>query len=340
MSLKIFTGDCLGLLKVTDFPNVKNIEAISSRISKENEIQNICISKDKNFFYVFRDKIVEKYAFDTLECKSKFEYESLIIASSLSKNEDIITLHKDLRVEYRCGDEEDKEMYGKTRFQRELHLSNNDSLVFSVNEYNNNIFAVGGKDVDLHVFDISIDEPIFKSKRVKNNNLDMAIPIHITCLGWLNENQIVTGSKYHEIRVYNILERRRPIKDFKHENLIRSLTIINENEIIFSDNLGNLIQFDLVKGKKMGAFRGFSGTIVSSFIIDDKLLSVGKDRHLYIHDLRNRKVLAKVYLKQSLTCVVGAKTFNEGDDDDERSFDGLWEDHFEEENQKKRQKIN
>lgn len=75
-----------------------------------------------------------------------------------------------------------------------------------------NQMITGGKENDLAVWDlesiVSTASPhtIFKAKNVKNDFLDLRVPIHITDLDFVKENasQYVVGTMYHQASLQHL----------------------------------------------------------------------------------------------------------------------------------------
>ncbi|KAF9907335.1 WD repeat-containing protein 74 [Lobosporangium transversale] len=160
---------------------------------------------------------------------------------------------------------------------------------------------------------------LFKAKNVKNDHLDLRVPIWNTDFQFLspiNISRIAVGTRYHQIRVYDTKSgARRPVVDVE----IGSMPVVamangpNANEIVFSDTEANVYSVNTVNGEILGQFKGFTGvaTALATFVPFggesdvSHLVSVAMDRCLRVHDLsKTRKLLHKVYLKQRMTAVV------------------------------------
>ncbi|ORX96877.1 WD40 repeat-like protein [Basidiobolus meristosporus CBS 931.73] len=188
-----------------------------------------------------------------------------------------------------------------------------DICSMAVHPQHSNILATGGKERDLNIWDINQAEPIFKAKNVKNDFLDLRVPVWITATQFLNEDthKVVVGTKYHQIRLYDAKSARRPVLNVEiGEHPIVSLTLApNQTEIICSDSIGNLSAVDIRTGKLIHTYKGIVGAIqdvdISSESAHQVCASVSLDRFLRIHEISgSRKLLHKIYLKQKLTRVV------------------------------------
>ncbi|KAI9141854.1 WD40-repeat-containing domain protein [Paraphysoderma sedebokerense] len=159
---------------------------------------------------------------------------------------------------------------------------------------------------------------IWKAKNVKNDMLDLRQPVHITTMGLINNDgtEIVVGTQYHQIRLYDTKRARRPVLNVEHgEFPIRRLVVIPEKrEIVFTDTSGILTHFDLATGKPRGVFKGPVGAVKGLYIYsssrsdaptDIYLIAVGLDRWLRIWNVYgSRKLVKKVFLKSRLECVL------------------------------------
>lgn len=103
-----------------------------------------------------------------------------------------------------------------------VSLSQTDICVMKVHPTNPHIFATGGDERELCIWDIKKYkdgekfEPIWKAKNVKNDKLDLRVQVWVTCILWMNNDttEIATGTGYHQIRTYNTSVQKRPLLDF------------------------------------------------------------------------------------------------------------------------------
>jgi len=191
------------------------------------------------------------------------------------------------------------------------------------------IFACGGKERELSVWDVNAHKEgicfmktrkekeskaglVWMSKNVSHDFLDLRVPVWITDLQFLSEQEttkLVVGTKYHQIRIYDTKVKGRPVFDYNiGNNPVVSLIVgRNSNEIVFTDTVGNVFSVDVRTGKILGQFKGFAGSVTNLAIASESslLATVAMDRFLRIHEIgASRKLVNKVYLKQRLTCVV------------------------------------
>ncbi|KAG0354704.1 WD repeat-containing protein 74 [Podila minutissima] len=202
--------------------------------------------------------------------------------------------------------------------------------------------------------EILADGQIFKAKNVKNDHLDLRVPVWNTDLQFLNQfdiTRIAVGTRHHQIRVYDTKGARRPAVDAE-VGTMPVVALVNgkdASEVVFSDTVTNVYSVDTLTGAILGQYKGFTGvaTAMAAFTpFEDSttthLVTVAMDRCLRVHEMdKTRKLLHKVYLKQRMTAVVvgeftpyeapededetglGARKTSGGSDDE--NDDDLWE---------------
>ncbi|KAF9997245.1 WD repeat-containing protein 74 [Entomortierella chlamydospora] len=174
---------------------------------------------------------------------------------------------------------------------------------------------------------------IFKAKNVKNDHLDLRVPVWNTDFHFLSQydtTRVAVGTRNHQIRVYDTKSgARRPVVDAEVGDMpvVAMCNGKDGSEIVFSDTVTNVYSVDTLTGAIIGQYKGFTGvaTALATFTpfngeSDTRhLVSVALDRCLRVHEMDNtRKLLHKVYLKQRMTAVVvGEYTPAEPVDDDE-----------------------
>ncbi|KAI8357911.1 hypothetical protein EDC96DRAFT_514843 [Choanephora cucurbitarum] len=204
-----------------------------------------------------------------------------------------------------------------------------------------NIFAIGGKDVDLSIYDLDKMQEetsetqqntsphkkkttktmgcVFQAKNVKNDFLDLQQPVWIHDLQFINKEatQIALVTHYHQFRVYDTKKARRPILNVeigKHPLKVLSLGP-DEHHVLFSDTISTVGMLDVRTGKKAAQFKGFSGAVTdlvtASSSSQTYVVSTSLDRFLRVHETSTvyRHLVDKAYLKQRLTCVLVDESF-------------------------------
>ncbi|KAF9935206.1 WD repeat-containing protein 74 [Linnemannia zychae] len=197
---------------------------------------------------------------------------------------------------------------------------------------------------------------IFKAKNVKNDHLDLRVPVWNTDFQFLSQHdtsRIAVGTRNHQIRVYDLKSgARRPAVDVDVGEMpvVAMANGRDGSEVVFSDTVTNVYSVDTLTGAIIGQYKGFTGvaTALATFVPfeDDStthLVTVAMDRCLRVHDMtKTRKLLHKVYLKQRMTAVVvgeftpaepteeeeegdgSSKKKRAEDDDDDEDEDEIW----------------
>ncbi|CAG8777588.1 4376_t:CDS:2 [Gigaspora margarita] len=187
----------------------------------------------------------------------------------------------------------------------------------------NHIFACGGKERDLTVWDIHANPDsivtqnkesrqyegmIWNGKNVRSDFLDLRCPV------WVTEIQFLNDQDYTKIiRLYDIKAQRRPVFEASigHKMVVSIAITQSQNEIIFSDTIGNIFTCDLRTGRNLGQYKGFpkgSNGCVTDLTIhhnSSSLVSASADQHLHVHKLGEfREEKRKILLNHKLKCVL------------------------------------
>jgi ribosome biogenesis protein NSA1 len=214
---------------------------------------------------------------------------------------------------------------------KKVNLKQDNLWCMKVHPKVSHIFATGGEERELCIWDLDkIDkdetdeeenaykiEPIWIAKNVKHDFLNLRVPVWVTCMQWLDDNdttKIIIGTGHHHIRVYDTKKARRPILSVEiGEYPIRSLSLNKDrSQAIFSDTLGTVTAVDVKTGKTLGTFKGFAGSVSDVWCNpeEDILATVALDRHLRVFSTSGKRpLLHKVYLKTRINCVLGDLTF-------------------------------
>ncbi|KAG0311476.1 WD repeat-containing protein 74, partial [Dissophora globulifera] len=102
---------------------------------------------------------------------------------------------------------------------------------------------------------------IFKAKNVKNDHLDLRVPVWNTDLQFLSQydySRIAVGTRNHQIRVYDTKSgARRPIVDKE----IGDMPVVafsngkDASETVFSDTVTNVYSVDTLTGEVLGQYK-------------------------------------------------------------------------------------
>jgi ribosome biogenesis protein NSA1 len=105
---------------------------------------------------------------------------------------------------------------------------------------------------------------IFKAKNVKNDHLDLRVPVWNTDLQFLNQfdiTRIAVGTRHHQIRVYDTKGARRPAVDAE----VGTMPVValangkDASEVVFSDTVTNVYSVDTLTGAILGQYKGNRG---------------------------------------------------------------------------------
>ncbi|XP_069110786.1 WD repeat-containing protein 74-like [Argopecten irradians] len=297
----VFVGSETGLLKGVSLPKSQweNINTIEEA-NKEIEITTLCWGNDDQTEICLGLKCQKVLTYDTitkefseekdfhvddgrLRCLLKIDG-SFVTASSTG----IVRLWKD-------EDDFTEIQAGK------------DLFCMAQNTTCPNVLATGGKENELKIWNIEEPEkPTFQAKNVKNDWLNLRVPVWVTQTRFLPQSEkLVTTTGHRQIRVYDPKAQRRPVQDFTYDEYpITALSTwgSRDNQVIVGNTQGLMGLIDLRKGAMVQQYKGFAGGIRCIQCHESLPLaaSCGLDRFLRVHDLETRELLHKVYLKSKL----------------------------------------
>ncbi|CAL1268694.1 unnamed protein product [Larinioides sclopetarius] len=179
----------------------------------------------------------------------------------------------------------------------------------SPNPFSNLQVSTGGEENDLKIWDLNMpDTPVFQAKNVRNDFLDLRVPVWITDLKFKSIDKVVTCTRHHQVRLYDTRAQRRPVIDMEFERYpLMSLSLAhNDNQVVVGSSRGRMALLDLRKKLLVHVFKGFAGSIrnIQCHPTLPLVASCGLDRFLRIHDLNKHKLLKKIYLKTRLNCLL------------------------------------
>ncbi|KAI5100140.1 WD repeat-containing protein 74 isoform X2 [Silurus meridionalis] len=170
--------------------------------------------------------------------------------------------------------------------------------------------ATGGKENPLKVWDLQRpDTPIFIAKNVANDWLDLRVPVWVRDIAFLtHSNKIITCTGHHQVRVYDPSCQRRPVLESKFGEVpLTALSVPSgENSVVVGNTHGQIAILDLRKGLVRGCMKGVAGSVrgLQCHPSLPLVASCGLDRFLRIHNLQDRTIMHKVYMKSRLNCVL------------------------------------
>ncbi|CAG9132969.1 unnamed protein product [Plutella xylostella] len=176
-------------------------------------------------------------------------------------------------------------------------------------EENRSVFATGGKENDIKLWLIGEHRPIFQAKNLANDWLQLRQPVWVTDLCFLpgEGGRLVVGcSRYGYVRLYDTRAQRRPVVNVEFKAMAATCVTpsFDDKQVLVGFGRGQLHQVDLRgKGRPDKGYKGSAGAItcVAAAPAPRRILSVGLDRHLRVHDYDSKALLYKQYLTSKLT---------------------------------------
>lgn len=174
--------------------------------------------------------------------------------------------------------------------------------------FQSNLIATGGKERknNFKIIDMTVKKPIFETKNVPNDELDLEVPIWDTDFSFLSTTTVATCSRYGYIRFYDTKKQRRPVFNYKNDQEQISYNTMTSygNFIYAGSNLGVIRCFDTRSLKHvLHTYKGFVGS-TTSMVTDvlGKYLAVGGlDRYVRIYNAESTELLYQCYTKAKVT---------------------------------------
>jgi len=196
--------------------------------------------------------------------------------------------------------------------------------VMKVCEEKPNLFAIGGTDSEVRIWDINdAAKPVFKAKNVKPDKLFLQALKCVKSIDFMpgsDGSQIVTGTAYKELRLYDSKAKLRPMfNEVVSDYAINSVSVAPDGtHVVVGDVFGTVFSIDLRTRKRIGNYRGVTGAVRT--VVCHKTLPLvaccGLDRHLRVYNIKSRKCLFKTYMKQRLNCLLLTSTDETPEADD------------------------
>ena len=226
----------------------------------------------------------------------------------------------------------------------DMHVGNHVAC-FCQNSTNPHQIAVGGHENDLKVYDISRlasdCKPIFQAKNVRNDFVDLRVPVSVTAAAFLpnsgDQPTLVIGTAHRHVRLYDTRVQRRPVVSITHgETSITALDVVSSGEVVVVGNAhGTMSKMDLKKSLAcIGGYKGAAGSITDIKCSGQHVTSCGLDRYFRLHHIDNQKLLKKVYVKQQASCILLSNNLDQSVSsesqvcsmDGDQEFDAIWQD--------------
>ncbi|XP_019968955.2 WD repeat-containing protein 74 [Paralichthys olivaceus] len=174
-----------------------------------------------------------------------------------------------------------------------------------------NKVATGGKENGLKIWDLERPEkPAFTAKNLRDDWLDLRRPHWVRDMAFIPEtDKVVTCTGFHQVHVFDPSSpQRRPVLEAEYgEYPLTALSLpASGNTVVVGNTHGQIALLDLRKGLVRGCLKGLAGGVrwLQCHPSQPVVASCGLDRFLRIHDLEDRKLRHKVYLKSRLNCLL------------------------------------
>ncbi|KAH9375418.1 hypothetical protein HPB48_012102 [Haemaphysalis longicornis] len=82
------------------------------------------------------------------------------------------------------------------------------------------LVATGGKENDLKLWDLeNLEKPVFQAKNVRNDFLDLRVPVWVTDMDFMADSEkVIAITGHHQVRIYDpSCNQRRPVVDFEFD---------------------------------------------------------------------------------------------------------------------------
>lgn len=315
--LDVFVGSETGLLKGINVSKAEwlNLHDTES-VDKSKEIVSLCWKDETETDVCIGSK---NRTVTIWHSATRTFSDSLILGTEESKLRGVRLLNGDY---VSCVDTGLVRLWKDGEVESEINAGK-DVFTFEQNPTERNIFATGGKENELKIWDIELTEnPKFTAKNVRNDWLNLRVPVWVTCARFLPKSEkIFTATGHHQVRMYDLKAQRRPVLDMSFDEYpITALSLCpkNENEVVVGNTVGKLAVLDIRKGRPVQVFRGLAGAIraVQHHPTLPVIVSCGLDRYLHIHSMDD-KSQQKIYLKSRLSALLLKSSWDGNDVDNE-----------------------
>ncbi|XP_065347938.1 WD repeat-containing protein 74 [Cloeon dipterum] len=177
-----------------------------------------------------------------------------------------------------------------------------------------NIVATGGKKNDLKLWDVNSGlTSTFKAKNVPHDWLELEVPVWISDIAFIpDSDKIIVSTRHGHVRIYDPKAQRRPVfnMEFKEKALTSIAVGPTDGFAIVGTAIGQVYKVDLrQKGMIAGHYKGVRGSVREVACVNNKVITVGLDRHIRVHDAESKQLIKSEYLKSKLNCLLVKSNF-------------------------------
>ncbi|BFY96973.1 hypothetical protein BsWGS_00013 [Bradybaena similaris] len=179
------------------------------------------------------------------------------------------------------------------------------------------LLATGGRENPLKIWDVtSPHQPVFCAKNVRNDWLNLRVPVWVTRTEFLpGTNKVMTSTGYSQIRLYDPSSpQRRPVIEIQlddkgHKYPITALAGRSDSQlqVVVGTTVGTLALADLRKKAIVKQYKAGTG----GGIVDLKchpssptFASGGIDGYIHWFDLNTSKKVHSMYLHSPINCLL------------------------------------
>jgi len=181
-----------------------------------------------------------------------------------------------------------------------------------LNPFDTSKLVVLCKDTNPQIIDLKEKTVCWKARNVKNDYLDLAVPIFDLDCAFKSETQFFVSTALRKIRLYDTkVKDCKPVVDhqFEHSKYpLNNILISHCKTLIYVSNTeGSVVCLDPKKAFKIvGKLKGACGSIRSMVMSENHpyIATVSLDRHLRVYNTNTNTLFQKIYLKQKLSAVV------------------------------------
>ncbi|GAB5032235.1 wd40 repeat-containing protein [Nannochloropsis oceanica] len=339
--MRIITGDDGGLLKSIDLEAQRIV--VAGRQQRARAIRALCWARNGTIFAAARQDGVISLWEDGVQmphllkiCKGIINADVVGMASTggetiQSEAEELLVVaHEDGKVKLLApfqstADQEKDVLVAEWQLKAPL-------TCMALGSPSSGLVAVGGKERELGLYDLSTGEITWEARNVPHDKLSLRQPVWVTAAHFIDSDDegkagkiVAIGTGYKQVRIYDIREsNRRPVRMMDLPEGYRITTLCSgkssssrSNELVSGDAGGNVYRLDVGKMAVVGRMEGPAGSIRGLVRHSSPSLPfvalAGLDRMARVYDLRKpRKEAFRFYLKQRLTAVLFSRQGRRG----------------------------